>query len=279
MKLKKIVLLTTILILLPTTFLGAKDVNILAYVDRGIRYYPKYVRKGHVKYGKASWYGKPFHGRKTANGERYNMYNMTAAHRTYAMGTLLKVTNLRNRRSVKVRINDRGPFYNTRNIDLSYGAARKLGMVQKGVGKVKIEVLSSGSKHKKRNTRKTSRIKKTKVTKRKVQKVKRTKVLNTKRTKTVKAKVKISKNPNDVNHIIVKAKKIDRKQKIQIASFFNKTQAYFFKKKHKLKHSVIIKKYIASKKKMAYKVVIKCTPWEANHLLKSKKFLGAYLLS
>jgi len=251
------VLLTILLALLPT-FIGAKDVNILAYVDRGIKYYPKYVRKGHVKYGKASWYGKPFHGRKTANGERYNMYSMTAAHRTYAMGTLLKVTNLRNRRSVKVRVNDRGPFYNTRNIDLSYGAAKKLGMVQKGVGRVKIEVLSSGSK---RNIQKTY-AKKTKVKKIKIEK----------------AKVKISNNPNDVNHIIVKSKKIERKKKIQVASFFNQASAYSFKKKFKLKHTDIIQKYIKSKKKMAYRVVINCTPWEAKQILKSRKFSGAYLL-
>ncbi len=253
MKLKKIVLFIVTLSLFPTAFASAKDINILSYVDRGIKYYPKYVRKGYVKYGKASWYGKPFHGKLTANGERYNMYNMTAAHRTYAMGTILKVTNLRNKRSVKVRINDRGPFYNTRNIDLSYGAAKKLGMVHKGVGKVKIEVLASNSKKSWKSYAK-----------------------NLKETK---QKVKISNNPKDTNHIIVKSKKIERKQQIQIASFYNKTYANIFKKKHKLKNTIIIKKYIKEKKKIAYKVVVKCTPWEAKQLLKSKKFSGAYLLS
>jgi len=250
MKLKKIVLFILTLSLLPTAFLSAKDINILSYKDRGIKYYPKYVRKGHVKYGKASWYGKPFHGRRTANGERYNMYSMTAAHRTYAMGTILKVTNLRNKRSVRVRINDRGPFYNTRNIDLSYGAARKLGMVHKGVGKVKIEVLSSHSKKSKKRYVKKNKKKK-----------------------------KISNNPKDTNHIIVKSIKIERKQQIQVASFYNKTHADIFKKKHKLKNSMIVKRYIKNKKKITYKVVINCTPWEAKQLLKSKKFSGAYLLS
>jgi rare lipoprotein A len=169
------------------------------------------------------------------------------------MGTILKVTNLRNKRSVKVRINDRGPFYNTRNIDLSYGAAKKLGMVHKGVGKVKIEVLSSSSKkHWKRYT---------------------------KNLKERKQKVKISNNPKDTNHIIVKSTKIERKQQIQVASFYNKTYANIFKKKHKLKNTIIVKKYIKEKKKIAYRVVIKCTPWEAKQLLKSKKFSGAYLLS
>jgi len=253
MKLKKIVLFILTLSFLPTTFLSAKDINILSYKDRGIKYYPKYVQKGHVKYGKASWYGKPFHGRRTANGERYNMYSMTAAHRTYAMGTILKVTNLRNKRSVKVRINDRGPFYNTRNIDLSYAAAKKLGMLHKGVGKVKIEVLSSNSKKSWKSYAKN--------------------------TKEKKQKVKISNNPKETNHIIVKSQKIERKQQIQIASFYNKIHANIFKKKHKLKNTIILKKYIKEKKKIAYRVVVNCTPWEAKQLLKSKKFLGAYLLS
>ncbi|SFV54159.1 Rare lipoprotein A precursor [hydrothermal vent metagenome] len=245
MKLRKIVLLILTLLLLPTLFVSAKDINVLPYIDRGIKYYPKYVRKGYVKYGKASWYGKPFHGKLTANGERYNMYSMTAAHRTYAMGTILKVTNLKNKRSVRVRINDRGPFYNTRNIDLSYGAAKKLGMVNKGVGKVKIEVISSTSKKSKKRY-----------------------VRNIKKTKS-----KVSKSH------IVKSTKINKKRKIQIASFYNKKDANIFKKKHKLKNIIIVKKYIKKKKKTAYKVIVKCTPWEAKQLLKSKKFSGAYILS
>jgi len=128
------------------TSLSAKDKNILAYMDRGIKYYPRYVSRGSVKIGKASWYGKQFHRRLTASGERYNMYSMTAAHRTYALNTILRVTNLTNHKSVRVRVNDRGPFYRSRDIDLSYGAARKIGLTHKGVGRVKIEVLSSGNK-------------------------------------------------------------------------------------------------------------------------------------
>ena len=156
MKLKSIVsktffMLMTSMIL--ATTVGAKDINILSYKDRGIKYYPKYVKRGMVKIGKASWYGKPFHKKLTANGERYNMYNMTAAHRTYAMNTVLKVTNLDTKKSVRVRINDRGPFYSSRDIDLSYGAARKLGMVNKGVGRVKIEVISSSKRKSKRSKR------------------------------------------------------------------------------------------------------------------------------
>lgn len=205
----------------------AKDKNILAYVDRGIKYYPRYVSKGHVKYGKASWYGKQFHRRLTASGERYNMYSMTAAHRTYALNTILKVTNLSNHKSVRVRVNDRGPFYRSRDVDLSYGAAKRIGLTQKGVGKVKIEIVSSPRK-----------------AKRKVCKSKYKKIYN-----------------------------------VQVASFFDKKDAYNYRKKHKLKSAKIVKKYIAKKNKTAYKIIVQCNQWEAHKLLKSKKFNGAYLVS
>jgi len=200
-----------------------KDINIKDYVDRGIHYYPHYVNKGLVKYGKASWYGKPFHGRLTANGERYNMYEMTAAHRTYAMNTIVKVTNLTNKKSIQVRINDRGPFYHTRDIDLSYGAAKRLGMDKKGIEKIKIEV------------------------------------------------IKRAKKPNETKAL--------RKEKIQIASFYNPKLALNFKKKHDLENTIIVKKYIKSEKRTTYKVIVKCTPWEAKQLLKSKRFSGAYKIS
>ncbi|CAA6824832.1 MAG: Rare lipoprotein A precursor, partial [uncultured Sulfurovum sp.] len=120
---KQLIKITLILMLTLFAFKTsafARDNNIRPYKDRGIKYYPRYVKKGTIKYAKASWYGKPFHGRLTANGERYNMHKMTAAHRTYAMGTVLKVTSLKNWRSVIVRVNDRGPFYSSRAIDLSY---------------------------------------------------------------------------------------------------------------------------------------------------------------
>jgi len=90
--------------------------------------------------GVASYYGARFHGRQTANGERFNMHALTAAHKTLPFGTKLKVTNPDNGRSVVVRINDRGPYVGNRVLDLSKGAAAKIGMVQKGVGKVKMEI-------------------------------------------------------------------------------------------------------------------------------------------
>lgn len=92
--------------------------------------------------GVASWYGEPFHGRLTANGERYDMHTYTAAHRLYPFGTRLRVINLDNGRSVTVRINDRGPFVRGRVIDLSLAAATDLGMVPNGTARVRLERLS-----------------------------------------------------------------------------------------------------------------------------------------
>ncbi len=93
--------------------------------------------------GKASWYGGLFQGKATASGEDYNMFDFTAAHRELPLGTFVKVTNLRNLKSVIVRINDRGPVTPGRIIDLSYSAARSLEMHQKGVEKVRIDVVEA----------------------------------------------------------------------------------------------------------------------------------------
>ena len=95
-----------------------------------------------VQVGVASWYGKYFHGRPTASGEIYNMYQPTAAHLTAPLGTYALVTNLENGQSVRVRINDRGPYKRPRIIDLSYEAARQIDMVHPGLGRVQIEFLA-----------------------------------------------------------------------------------------------------------------------------------------
>ncbi len=94
--------------------------------------------------GWASWYGEPHHGQRTSSGEVYNMYAMTAAHQRLPFGTIIKVRCLKNRKTVNVRINDRGPFVKGRILDLSYAAAKKLGMIGPGTAKVKIEVISWG---------------------------------------------------------------------------------------------------------------------------------------
>ncbi|WP_349371264.1 septal ring lytic transglycosylase RlpA family protein [Salinarimonas sp.] len=94
-----------------------------------------------VKTAHASWYGPGFHGRKTANGERFDQDGLTAAHKTLPFGTKVRVTNVANGKSVVVRINDRGPFVRGREIDLSRGAAKAVGMVGSGVAQVRMEVL------------------------------------------------------------------------------------------------------------------------------------------
>lgn len=112
------------------------------YEVNGVTYYPLPDAQGFVQTGKASWYGKKFHGRNTSNGERYNMYAPTAAHKTLPFGTHVRVTNLRNGRSTVVRINDRGPFVEGRIIDLSYASAREVGLVGPGVADVRIRALA-----------------------------------------------------------------------------------------------------------------------------------------
>jgi rare lipoprotein A len=99
-------------------------------------------KPGWTQVGIASWYGPDFHGKRTANGEVYNMYDYTAAHKTLPFGTYVRVQNLDNGRSVVVRINDRGPFVKDRIIDLSYAAARALGMVGPGTARVRLTVVS-----------------------------------------------------------------------------------------------------------------------------------------
>ena len=104
-----------------------------------------YFRSGNVQKGLASWYGSDFHGKLTSTGEIYNMHALTAAHKTLPFGAYVRVTNLNNGKSVVVRINDRGPFVKGRIIDLSYAAAKKLGMDITGVAPVKVKVLKKYS--------------------------------------------------------------------------------------------------------------------------------------
>jgi rare lipoprotein A len=116
----------------------------LSYSVGGVRYQPEKNAKSFTQTGGASWYGKPFHGRKTASGERYDMYQLTAAHRTLPIPSYVKVTNLKNGKEVVVKINDRGPFHGKRVLDLSYAAAQKLDFVGSGVANVKIERIFPG---------------------------------------------------------------------------------------------------------------------------------------
>ena len=107
----------------------------------GITYYPFVAKIGDDFDGIASWYGPDFHSKKTSNGEIYDMYDMTAAHKTLPMNTVVKVENLENGKTIIVRINDRGPFVKGRIIDLSNKAAHEIDMVRRGTAKVKVSVL------------------------------------------------------------------------------------------------------------------------------------------
>jgi len=113
--------------------------------------YPKSVvqnsrfEKGKTIKGKASWYGKHFHGKKTASGEKYNMNNLTAANKTLPFGTIVRVKNLDNNRSVKVKINDRGPFIKGRMIDLSKAAFEKISPLEVGVLNVEVTILDTSN--------------------------------------------------------------------------------------------------------------------------------------
>jgi len=115
-------------------YLGGQFYKVLAFSDN------------FKQQGIASWYGDDFHGKKTSNGETYDMYGMTAAHKTLPIPSYVKVTNLKTMRSIVVRINDRGPYHDNRIIDLSYAAAQALDIHQPGTEQVQIETLTSNNK-------------------------------------------------------------------------------------------------------------------------------------
>lgn len=110
----------------------------------GKRYYTLKTSDGYREKGIASWYGTKFHGKRTSSGEPYDMYAMTAAHKTLPLPSYVEVTNLSNSRKVIVKVNDRGPFHDNRLIDLSYSAASQLGIIGKGTGMVEVRAISPG---------------------------------------------------------------------------------------------------------------------------------------
>jgi len=119
--------------------------NPASYVVNGQEYRVLASSSGYVERGIASWYGTKFHGGRTSSGETYDMYKMTAAHKTLPIPCYARVTNLENGRSVVVRINDRGPFHDNRLIDLSYSAANRIGINGKGTGLVEVRAVSSSN--------------------------------------------------------------------------------------------------------------------------------------
>ena len=110
-----------------------------SYSVLGKTYYPMNDARSYRATGTASWYGTKFHGQATANGEAYDLYGMTAAHKTLPLPSYVRVTNLENGKSVILRVNDRGPFYSDRIIDLSFAAAKKLGYAESGTARVQVE--------------------------------------------------------------------------------------------------------------------------------------------
>ena len=114
--------------------------GVSVYVGNAVK--GDWTHENQSKVGIASWYGKRFHGRKTASGKNFNMYNNTAAHRNLPLGTKVRVVNLKNGKDIIVDIIDRGPYIKGRIIDLSYAAAESIGMIKVGIEKVKVEVIS-----------------------------------------------------------------------------------------------------------------------------------------
>ncbi len=131
--------------------------NPKSYVIFGKRYYVMQDSKGYVDRGIASWYGKKFHGRKTSNGETYDMYAMTAAHKTLPIPTYVEVENLKTGKTIVVRVNDRGPFHEGRIIDLSYAAAQKLGTAAGGTGLVEVRAIDPRTWQSDRTTQPTAK--------------------------------------------------------------------------------------------------------------------------
>jgi len=131
---------------IPKAETRSKYGNPESYVVFGKRYYVMNDNGGFTQQGIASWYGKKFHGRRTSSGETYDMYAMTAAHKTIILPAYVEVTNIENGKKVVVKVNDRGPFHENRIIDLSYSAATKLDAVANGTALVKIRVVDSGYK-------------------------------------------------------------------------------------------------------------------------------------
>lgn len=115
--------------------------NMASYRVNGKRYYPLKSSRNYQQVGIASWYGTKFHEQRTSSGEKYNMLSMTAAHKTLPLPTYVEVTNLKNHKTIIVKVNDRGPFKSNRIIDLSYVAAKKLGMAGRGTAPVRIRAI------------------------------------------------------------------------------------------------------------------------------------------
>jgi len=204
--------------------------------------------------GKASWYGKKFHGKKTASGELFNMYAYTAAHPSYPFGTMLKVTNLSNNKSIKVRVTDRGPYSDKRIIDLSFQAAKEIGMLKSGIIKVKVEKIDTKSSSPTQLYPIETDAEELSVSNEEVQ-----------------YKIEIEKEESETMNEI----------KLQIASFSKKENAEKFMKNEKNDYKMKIEEVdLIDLEKTLYKVIIVCdSALIAKDILDSQEYKGAYILS
>ena len=200
--------------------------------------------------GKASWYGKKFHGKKTASGELFNMYDYTAAHPSYAFGTMLKVTNLSNNKSINVRVTDRGPYADDRIIDLSFQAAKEIGMLPNGVAKVKVEKVNIQTS-------------------------------NTSEIYPIESDEGVDSLSENKVILDVKKNEIKEKIKLQIASFSKKENAEKYINHEKNAYKIQIEEvYVKHLEKTLYKVIIVCdSSTMVQDIRDSKKYKGAYILT
>jgi rare lipoprotein A len=229
--------------------------------------------------GDASWYGEKFQGKTTASGEPFDMNAFTTAHRTLPFGTLLKVTNLSNHKSVEVRVNDRGPFKESRIVDLSYAAAKKIGLVQEGVAKVSIQEISS-SKHELELEDKSS-------TKAGEPYLTDEEEINSMQEYAIatypESKITAKDEYVTEEEIYEKNNPYDRssvsqKVRVQIGAFSSKENAERFLKEEKGKEYTleIVEK---NQDRILYKVIITCnSPEAAQEIISSKEYNGAYII-
>ncbi len=212
------------------------------YKVKGRWYYPVAVNEGDTFIGKASWYGPNFNGKLTSNGERYNMHKRTAASKTLPINTYVRVVNLNNGQETVVRINDRGPFVEGRIIDLSYQAAKEIGVIKKGVVPIKLEVVSHDDIANRYAQAQPAKI------------INKTKSLNAK----------------------------DNRYFVQIASIYDKSKAVKLKRqyasKYKNHRSYLVAKDHKSKK--IYKLLIGRFPSkeDAKNFIKGKNFKNAFVV-
>ena len=226
--------------------------------------------------GYASWYGEKYQGKPTASGEPFNMYAYTASNRTLPFGTIVKVTNLRNNKSVQVRINDRGPTKKSRIIDLSYQAAKDIGLIHDGVVPVKVETISKESKYRYSTDEKSNQ-----------------EYMKEYASKVTKTEESLDYNeylPSNVPHIQVdnyKASKrgsttLNRATKrvnVQIAAFSSRGNANSFIDTQRDSGYDMRVIEVERAGKTLYKVVIVCSSLDmANRIVKSERYAGAYIV-